>query len=503
MKLVECVPNFSEGRREEVVNQIVAEITKVPGVKLLDKEMDPDHNRSVITFVAPPEAVVEAAFNATKKAAELIDLNKHRGAHPRIGATDVIPFVPLKDITVEECVELANKLAKRIADELNIPVYLYEEAATRPERKDLAWIRKGEFEGLREAIKTDPLRKPDYGPSEVHPTAGATVVGVRKFLIAYNVNLGTNDLSIAKKIARRVRAKHGGLSAVKALGFELKNRGIVQVSMNLVDFEKSPVYLAFELVRILAERYGVPVIGSEVVGLIPQKALTQVADFYLRLENFKEDQILENKLGYDNPVEEFVTELSLATPTPGGGAASALSLALSYALISMVAGLTLKSKKYKDYHESMKKIQEKAYVGIKNALTLMKEDSEAFNEVMAAFKLPKGTSEEKEKRTEAIQNALKKATDVPLVTMERAYETIDLLKELFLHGNKNAISDVGVAALQARSAYDGAKMNVLINISSIKDANFVSQVKSKLERMDKDFYTSIDEILKGVIESMG
>ncbi len=503
MKLVECVPNFSEGRREEVVNQIVAEITKVPGVKLLDKEMDPDHNRSVITFVAPPEAAVEAAFNATKKAAELIDLNKHKGAHPRIGATDVIPFVPLKDITVEECVELAHKLAKRIADELNIPVYLYEEAATRPERKDLAWIRKGEFEGLREAIKTDPDRKPDYGPSELHPTAGATVVGVRKFLIAYNVNLGTNDLKIAKKIARRVRAKHGGLSAVKALGFELPNRGIVQVSMNLVDFEKSPVYLAFELVKLLAERYGVPVIGSEIVGLIPQKALTQVADFYLRLEDFKDDQILENKLGYDNPVEEFVTELSLPTPTPGGGAASALSLALSYALLSMVAGLTLKSKKYEGAWDIAKEVQNRAYAGIKKALELMKEDTEAFNEVMESFKLPKNTEEEKKARKEAIQKALKKATDVPLRTMEAAFDTTGDLKALLEHGNKNAISDVGVAALQARAAYDGAKMNVLINLGSIKDEEFVKSIRSKLDEMDSTFYKDIEEVVEGVKKELG
>ncbi len=503
MKLVEVVPNFSEGRNEEVVNKIVAEITKVPGVKLLDMEMDPDHNRSVVTFVAPPDAAVEAAFNATKKAAELIDLNKHQGAHPRIGATDVIPFVPLKDITVEECVELANKLGRRIAEELKIPVYLYEEAATRPERRDLAWIRKGEFEGLKEAVKTDPARKPDYGPAELHPTAGATVVGVRKFLIAYNVNLGTNDISIAKKIARRVRAKHGGLSAVKALGFELKNRGIVQVSMNLVDFEKSPVYLAFELVKLLAERYGVPVIGSEVVGLIPQKALTQVADFYLRLENFNEDQILENRLGYDNPVEEFVTELSLPTPTPGGGSASALSLALSYALISMVSGLTLKSKKYKDSWEIAKDVQEKAYAGIKRSVELMREDTEAFNRVMESFKLPKGTDEEKRERQNAIQNALKKATEVPLATMELAFSTLEHLKTLAEHGNKNAVSDVGVAALQARAAYEGAKMNVVINLGSIKDQDFVNKIREKVNGMDTTFYNEIEGVIKKVYESMG
>ena len=292
MKIVECVPNFSEGRRKEVVDEIVRSMLSVPGVKLLDQEMDPDHNRSVITIAGSPESVLEAAFRGAQKAVELIDLNKHSGEHPRMGAVDVIPFVPIEDVTMEDCIALAEKLGKRIAEELNVPVYLYGEAARRPERRDLAYVRKGEFEGLRESIKTDPKREPDFGPREVHPTAGAVAVGARKILVAYNVNLGTPDVSVAKKIAKRVRAKGGGLAFVKALGFELKERGISQVSMNMVDFEKTPLYAAFELVKLYADRYGVPVVGSEIVGLVPQRALVDVADFYLKLEGFKPDQII-------------------------------------------------------------------------------------------------------------------------------------------------------------------------------------------------------------------
>ncbi len=295
-KIVECVPNFSEGRRKEVVDAIVAAITSVPGVKLLDKEMDPDHNRAVITFIGSPEAVKEAAFRGTAKATELIDLNKHQGEHPRIGATDVIPFVPISGVTMEECVKLAEELGERIANELKIPVYLYEEAARVPERKNLANIRKGEFEGLREEIKTNPARAPDFGPREVHPTAGATVVGARMPLIAFNVNLGTNNLEIAKQIARAVRHSGGGLRYVKALGFEIKERGIVQVSMNMTNYQGTPLFRAFELIKREAQRYGVPVIGSEIVGLVPLQALIDVADFYLQLENFTNTQILDLRL---------------------------------------------------------------------------------------------------------------------------------------------------------------------------------------------------------------
>lgn len=295
-RIVECIPNFSEGRRPDVIDQIVAAIKSVPGAVLLDYESDPNHNRSVVTFVAPPERVVDAALAASKKAAELIDLNKHTGEHPRMGSTDVIPFVPISGVTMDECIALARTCGERMSSELGIPVYLYEKAATRPERENLAAVRKGQFEGIRDEIATSEARRPDFGEPRVHPTAGITAVGARPPLIAYNVNLGTDDIEVANKIARAVRHQSGGFRYVKALGFELKDRGIVQVSMNMVNYEGTPLFRVFEMIKREAERYGVPIVGSEVVGLVPQRALNSVADFYLQLEEFSEDQILEHRL---------------------------------------------------------------------------------------------------------------------------------------------------------------------------------------------------------------
>jgi len=294
--IVECIPNFSEGHRTEVVDQIVEALKSVPGAVLLDRESDPNHNRSVVTFVASPDHVVDAAIAVAKKAAELIDLNSHKGEHPRMGATDVIPFVPISGISMDECVALARACGERMWSELGIPVYLYEKAATKPERENLAAIRKGQFEGIRDEIALNEARRPDFGDARVHPTAGITAVGARPPLIAYNVNLATSDLSIANKIARAVRHQSGGLRYVKALGFELKDRGIVQVSMNMVNYEGTPLFRVFEMIKCEAERYGVSIIGSEIVGLVPQGALNQVADFYLRLEQFSESQILEHRL---------------------------------------------------------------------------------------------------------------------------------------------------------------------------------------------------------------
>ena len=296
MKLVECVPNFSEGRRPEVLDEIVGAMTAVEGVRLLDKEMDADHNRAVVTIIGAPEAVLEGAFRGIKKASALIDLTKHEGEHPRMGATDVCPFVPVKDVTMDDCVELASRLGERVGEELSIPVFLYEAAAKRPERENLAKCRKGQFEGLREEIGTNPEKDPDYGPSKIHPTAGAIAIGARPFLIAYNINLGTADLSVAKAIAKSIRHSGGGLRYVKALGFEIKDRGIVQVSINMVNFKGTPLFRVFEMVKSEAARYGVPVIGSEVVGLVPADALVDVAGFYLRFEGFERDQVLENRL---------------------------------------------------------------------------------------------------------------------------------------------------------------------------------------------------------------
>ena len=294
--IIECIPNFSEGRRSEVIDQIVSAIESISGAVLLDRESDPNHNRSVVTFVASPDRAVDAAIAAAKKASELIDLNKHTGEHPRMGATDVIPFVPISGVSMEDCVALARDCGQRMWNELGIPVYFYEKAATRPERENLAAVRKGQFEGIRDEIASNEARRPDCGEPRVHPTAGITAVGARPPLIAYNVNLATSDVEIANKIARAVRHQSGGFRYVKALGFELKDRGIVQVSMNMVNYEGTPLFRVFEAIKREAARYGVAVVGSEIVGLVPQRALNAVADYYLQLENFTEVQILEHRL---------------------------------------------------------------------------------------------------------------------------------------------------------------------------------------------------------------
>jgi glutamate formiminotransferase len=295
-RIVECVPNFSEGRRKEIVDAIADSARAVDGVRVLDVEMDASHNRAVLTFVGEPENVKDAAFACASKAVELIDLNKHEGEHPRVGAVDVIPFIPISGVEMRECVELARSLGREIAEKLNVPVYLYEEAATRPERKNLAKVRKGQFEGLREEIKTNPDRAPDFGLSELHPTAGAVVVGARQPLIAYNINLGTPHISIAKAIAKLVREKDGGLKHVKALGFETDKPDVMQVSMNLVNYRETPIHVVFDAVRSHADKYGVPVIGSEVIGLVPEDALIDCAEHYLNILDFSKSQILEYKL---------------------------------------------------------------------------------------------------------------------------------------------------------------------------------------------------------------
>jgi len=295
MKLIECVPNFSEGRRKEVIEAIIDEARKFK-VKILDYSPDADHNRTDVTFIGEPEEVKKAALAMSMKAVELIDMNKHKGEHPRMGAMDVVPFIPLMGTTMEECIELAKQFASEFSEKAGVPCYLYEEAATRPDRKNLANIRRGEFEGLKEEIGKNDDKRPDFGPNHIHPTAGATAVGARFFLIAFNVNLSTDDISIAKSIAKAVRHSSGGYRYVKAMGFEIKERGIVQVSMNMVNYKGTPLFRVFETIKREAERYGVSIVGSEIVGLIPMEALIDVADFYLRLENFDENQVLEKRL---------------------------------------------------------------------------------------------------------------------------------------------------------------------------------------------------------------
>src|ERR1700682_578554 len=359
-RLIECVPNFSEGRDAAKVDAIVASMSKVPGVYVLDREMDADHNRSVVTLAGNPDAVAEAALLGVGKAMELIDLTKHSGVHPRIGATDVLPFIPIEGVALEDCVALARRVGEEIWKRYRIPVYFYEAAAARPERVNLENIRRGQFEGLREEVKRDHARLPDVGEPKLHPTAGATVVGARKFLIAYNVNLNTSDVGIANKIAKAIRFSSGGLRYVKSMGVELKARNLAQVSINLTDFEQTPMHRVYEMVKREAARYGAIPVGSEIVGLVPKKALEMAADFFLQLEDFSPSQVLENRLQsalsgappeaptgdskFAHLVKPFLDAVAAPTATPGGGSVSAFAGAVAGALGQMVAGLSRKKK---------------------------------------------------------------------------------------------------------------------------------------------------------------
>ena len=474
-ELVECVPNFSEGRNKSVVQAIAAEISRDRGIRLLDQEMNADHNRSVITFVGEPEAVLEAAIRGVRKAAELIDMRQHRGEHPRMGATDVLPFVPVGSTTLDQCVELARRAGERIGRELNIPVFLYEAAATKPARQNLADVRRGEYEGLSRAIGTDPERTPDFGPSAIHPGAGATAIGARLPLLAFNVNLGTSDVEVAKKIAKAIRFQSGGLRYVKALGFELKERGIAQVSMNLVNTWGTPVHRVFALIRDEAERYGVPIVGSEVVGLVCQDALVDVAEHALRLENFSRDQILENRLARhlgvaEQAVPDFLDEVASSAPTPGGGSVSALAGALGGALASMVARLTIGKKKYAEHEAAMKSAEHAAESLRRELFDLVAEDARAFEGYRAAMKLSQRTSQEIATREQAIVEAARNAAMTPLRTAETCVRVLETLAPVAAHGNENAVSDAGVAAWLARAGVEGAALNVMINLPSIPEA---------------------------------
>ena len=507
-KLVECVPNFSEGRRPEVIDAIVKEILSEAGVRLLDKEMDKDHHRAVVTFIGEPEPVKNSAFKAIAKATQLIDMEKHQGEHPRIGATDVVPFVPISGTTMPECVILARQLGQQVAGELNLPVYLYEAAAIRPERQNLAEIRIGEYEGLKQEIQTNPDRKPDFGPSKLHPTAGAVVIGARLPLIAYNVYLGTREVSIAKKIASAIRFGSGGYRYVKALGFQIKERGLVQVSMNLVNFQGTPIFRVFETIKREAARYGVPVISSEVVGLTPAEAIVDVADFYLQLENFKKEQVLENKLldlerGAEQSIHDFLNEVASSAPTPGGGSVSALAGSLASALSAMVCNLTVGKAKYEAFREELTGVLEKANQLRQELEELIVLDSQSFDSVIQALKLPQGTPEEVQKREKGLEEAYQKATWVPLDVMEKSLQVLELAQVAAQKGNVNSVSDAGVAALLGQAAVEGAHLNVMINLSSLKDETFRNQTGSRALQMKTKAGELTSLTLKLVNERMG
>ncbi|HEY6307187.1 MAG TPA: glutamate formimidoyltransferase [Candidatus Angelobacter sp.] len=487
--LVECVPNFSEGRNKSVVDAIV-EAMKLPGVYVLDREMDADHNRSVITLVGEGEAVAEAAIHGVGKAAELIDLNKHEGAHPRMGAADVVPFIPIEGVTIEDCVALARKVGEEIWKRHQVPVYLYESAATHPDRQNLENIRRGQFEGLREEVVTNPARRPDFGEARLHPTAGATVVGARKALIAYNVFLNTKDVDVAKKIAKAIRFSSGGLRYVKAAGFEV--RGLAQVSMNLTDFEQTPIARAFEFVKREAARYGVMPLSSEIVGLVPKKALEQAAEWFLQVENFDSSLILENRLagvmggkmavgGLRAGAEPFIEQLAAPTATPGGGSAAAAAAAMAAALGSMVAGLSRRKKAYLQHEAQLSTALARLGRLREDLKAAIDADAESYNQVMAASKHAKGSPD----GDALIDTALKGATNVPLETAEKAGEVADIVASLGPITNPNMASDLTVATCLARAAIQGALANVEINLSSLKDAGFANLVRSKVARLQR------------------
>jgi glutamate formiminotransferase/formiminotetrahydrofolate cyclodeaminase len=552
MKLVECVPNFSEGRNKEKISAITKEIESTPQVNLLDVDPGESTNRTVVTFIGSPEGVKEAAFKAIKKASEVLDMSKHKGAHSRIGATDVCPFVPVSGVTMEDCIQLAHELGERVAKELGIPVYLYEEAAQKPERKNLANIRTGEYEGLPEKLK-DPERAPDYGKPVFNPKAGATVIGAREFLIAYNINLNTRDRRLAHDIAlnlrERGRAKRdkdgniardaegkaikipGKFKAVKAVGWYIEDYEIAQISINFINYKITPPHVVFDEAIKEAERIGLRVTGSELVGLIPKEALLMAGRHYLTKQGkspgVPEEDLIKtavSSLGLDDVapfdpqkkiieyqfkevesslldfnLREFANELSIDSPAPGGGSTAALCGALSASLSSMVSNLTVGKKEYKNVQKDVKEIAVKAQSLKDEFLRAVDLDTIAFNKLMEAYRLPKKTEEQKQERDQAVEEAVKEATMVPFGVLEKSIDALNLAREIALKGNKNSLSDAGVAGLTGQVAAEGAYYNIKINLPNLQDSEFKSKIKKQAASLKKKALKLGDE-LKEIIE---
>ncbi|MGE0885231.1 MAG: glutamate formimidoyltransferase [Blastocatellales bacterium] len=535
-KIVECIPNFSEGRDAKKIELLAAAIASVDGVAVLDYTLDADHNRSVITFAGEPEAVLLAAIRAAATAVELIDLNQHSGEHPRMGALDVLPFVPIKNVSMEDCVDLARKAGARIAEELGIPVYLYEYAATRPDRIDLANVRRGEFEAIREEIIFHSDRKPDFGPRQIHPTAGAMAVGARNPLIAYNINLATEDLAIAKKIAKAVRGSSGGLQNVKALGMHMRNRHQVQVSMNVVNYEATPLFRVFDLVNREARRYGVAITNSEIIGLIPQAALNACAEFYLQIDNFSEDLVLENRLhsaltdtfpeigaglkerdtdeetdgieatveaqptteGSTNLQKNIVEGVAAGSLTPESGSIAAYSGMLATELAIMVSKLTI-SQKHSVEDEALSMMERLEQLSADLQLAL-KEDVEGRERVLDAMALPRETEAEKLARTMAIEQATINAVAVPMRVAESSMQVLEILSELSEFSPPSGLSDLALSAQLALTAIRGAAYNIMPNLMTISDdKDFADQCRDQiidlLER-GRDVADSIEELFE-------
>lgn len=490
-ELVECIPNFSEARRPEVIDEIAAVITSVPGAQLLHRSSDLDHNRTVLTFAGPPQAVEEAAFGAIKRAAQLINLDEHSGAHPRIGATDVVPFVPLSGVSMEACAAMARRLGQRVGDELQIPVYLYERAATRPERADLENIRRGQYEGLKAEIESNADRLPDFGPARLG-TAGATVIGARDPLIAFNVYLTTDDVEVAKKIAKTIRNSSGGLRFVKALGLLVEGRA--QVSINFTNYRGSPLARVVELVRREAARLGAGVHHTELVGLIPQEALLDAAVWYLQLDDFNVEQVLESRIyqltapsAPDQAfVPGFVDEVAAATAAPGGGSVAAHAGALGAALVEMVAGLTIGKPRYQAVEPEMMAIRTQAQRLRKELSQAVEDDSAAFEAVMGAYKLPRTSDAEKKTRQAAINLAMLNAAHVPLHTARDAVHVMQIALKCVARGNVNAVSDAMSGFAMAHAALTAAAYNVRINLHGHPDEDSSRKMLGELRQFEAE-----------------
>lgn len=558
-KLIECVPNFSEGRDMAIIDRITHEIEGVDGVKLLDVDPGKATNRTVVTFVGTPDEVIEAAFRAVKKASELIDMSKHKGEHPRMGATDVCPLVPVSNISMEEVVEYARKLAERIGKELNIPVYCYENAAFEPKRRNLANCRSGEYEGLPKKL-SNPDWKPDFGPAEFNARAGATAVGARDFLVAYNINLNTTSTRRANAIAFDVRERGrvkrtgdsitgkivkdekgdpvyipGTLKAVKAIGWYIEEYGIAQISMNLTNISITPIHVAYDEVWKKAEERGVRVTGSELVGLVPKKALIEAGKYFLakqqRSLGVSEAEIIKiavKSLGLDelkpfNPKEKiieylieeesgkklvdldlqgFADETASESVAPGGGSVSAYVGALGVSLGTMVANLSSHKRGWDERWEDFSKWAEKGQAIKDELIFLVDEDTRAFNRIMEAFGLPKGTEEEKKARKEAIQAATKYAIEIPYQVMETAYKALEAIEAMVEKGNPTSVTDAGVGALCVRTAVIGAYLNVKVNAMDLEDKAFVSQILEQANEIQLAARHKEDEIVKLVAKRL-
>ena len=559
-QLIECVPNFSEGLDLSIIKQITDECEKVDGIKLLNVDPGKTTNRTVVTFVGNPQAVIDAAFNAIKKAGELIDMSKHKGEHPRMGATDVCPLIPIKNISLEQTAIYAQILAKRVGEELNLPIYLYEEAQTNKKRSNLSEIRAGEYEGYFKKILL-PEWKPDFGPQIFDEKRGATVIGARDFLVAYNINLNTTSTRRANSIAFDVREAGrvlrdgdpitgkvilnadgspksipGSLKSVKAIGWFIQEYGVCQISMNLTNINITPIHIAFDEVVKKASDRGIRVTGSELIGLIPLKGMLDAGKYFLnkqkRSVGVSESELIKiavKSMGLDelapfNPNERiieyvlkntadsklinmnlatFADETASESPAPGGGSISAYVGSLGVSLATMVANLSSHKKGWDNRWQEFSIWAEKGQSLKDQLINLVDADTKAFNDIMSAFNLPKSTDEEKKKRTQCIQEATKYAIEVPFKVMQLSFESMDLIKTMAIEGNPNSVSDAGVGALCARSAVIGAFMNVRINASGLDDKKFVDEIISKGKLIEKQTIAAETEILSLVNEKIG